>query len=64
MENWLLHHDLRAPDFATPRGKAAFARKMAESVALVADPMLREAVINNVSARLEMAPPTQEERIP
>ena len=43
------------PDFATPKGKAAFARKMAESVALVADPMLREAVIHNVSARLEMA---------
>ena len=44
------------PDFATPKGKAAFARKMAESVALIADPLLREAVINNVSARLEMAP--------
>ena len=44
------------PDFATPKGKAAFARKMAESVALVADPVLREAVIHNVSARLEMAP--------
>jgi len=44
------------PDFTTPKGKAAFARKMAESVALVGDPMLREAVIHNVSARLEMAP--------
>ena len=44
------------PEFATPKGKAAFARKMAENVALVADPMLREAVIHNVSARLEMAP--------
>ena len=44
------------PDFATPKGKAAFARKMAESVALVGDPMLREAVIHNVSTRLEMAP--------
>ena len=42
------------PEFATPKGKAAFARKMAESVALVADPVLREAVIHNVSARLEM----------
>jgi DNA primase len=44
------------PEFATPRGKAAFAHKMAESVALVADPLLREAVIHNVSARLEMQP--------
>jgi len=42
------------PEFATPKGKAAFARKMAESVALVSDPLLREAVIHNVSARLEM----------
>ena len=45
-----------APEFATPRGKAAFARKMAESVSLVSDPVLRDAVMNNVSARLEMAP--------
>ena len=44
------------PEFATPRGKAAFARKMAESVALVADPVLRDAVIHDVSSRLEMAP--------
>ena len=44
------------PEFSTPRGKAAFAHKMAESVALVADPLLREAVIHNVSARLEMSP--------
>ncbi|MEI6562415.1 MAG: DNA primase [Verrucomicrobiota bacterium] len=44
------------PEFASPKGKAAFARKMAESIALVADPVLREAVIHNVSARLEMAP--------
>lgn len=44
------------PEFATPRGKAAFAHKMAESVARVADPLLREAVIHNVSARLEMQP--------
>ena len=47
-----------APDFATPKGKVAFAHKMAESVALISDPLLRDAVINNVSARLEM-PPSQ-----
>jgi DNA primase len=44
------------PEFATPKGKADFARKMAESVVLVSDPLLREAVIHNVSARLEMQP--------
>lgn len=43
------------PEFATPRGKAAFARKMAESVSLVSDPVLRDAIVHNVSARLEMA---------
>ena len=43
-----------APEFATPKGKAAFARKMAESVILIADPVLRQAVVNNVSSRLEM----------
>ena len=43
------------PDFATPKGKAAFARKMAESVALVSDPLLRDAVMHNVSTRLEMS---------
>ena len=42
------------PEFATPKGKAAFARKMAESVALITDPVLRQAVVNNVSSRLEM----------
>lgn len=44
-----------SPDFATPKGKAAFARQMAESVALIGDLVLRDAVINNVSTRLEMA---------
>lgn len=45
-----------APEFATPRGKAAFARKMAASVGLVRDPVLREALVHTVSARLEIAP--------
>ena len=42
------------PEFATPKGKAAFARKIAESAALITDPILRQAVVNNVSSRLEM----------
>ena len=41
-------------EFATPKGKALFARKMAESVALITDPILRQATVNNVSSRLEM----------
>ncbi|MEI8233257.1 MAG: DNA primase [Verrucomicrobiota bacterium] len=52
----LIERAAATPDFATPKGKAAFARKMAERAALVADPILRDAVIHNVSARLELAP--------
>ncbi len=43
-----------SPEFTTPRGKADFARKMAEGVSLISDAVLREAVIQNVSARLEI----------
>lgn len=52
----LIERAAAMPDFATPKGKAAFARKMAGNVALVADPVLRDAVIHNVSRRLELAP--------
>jgi len=45
---------VRTPEFATPRGKAAFARKMAETVVLISDPLLRQAVVNNISSRMEM----------
>ncbi|HWL52245.1 MAG TPA: DNA primase [Chthoniobacteraceae bacterium] len=44
------------PEFATPTGKTAFARKIAENVALIGDAILREAVVNNLSSRLEIAP--------
>ncbi len=43
------------PDFATPRGKMQAARKMAESIGLLSDAMLREAVMNKVSMRLEIS---------
>ena len=39
-------------DLSTARGQAAFARRMAESVRLVGDPLLREAVVGKISARL------------
>ena len=42
-------------DLNTPRGKAQFSRRMAESVALLTDNVLREAVVGKVSARLGMA---------
>ena len=42
-------------DLDTPRGKAQFSKRMAESVALLTDNVLREAVVGKVSARLGMA---------
>ena len=45
----------RQPDFATPRGKMQAARKMAESIGLLSDAMLRETVMNKVSMRLEIS---------
>lgn len=42
-------------DLNTPRGKAQFSHKMAESVVLLTDAVLREAVVGKVSARLGMA---------
>ena len=42
-------------DLDTPRGKTQFSKRMAESVALLTDNVLREAVVGKVSARLGMA---------
>ncbi len=44
------------PEFGTPRGKLAAARKMAEWISLVTDKMLREAIMNKVAQRLEFSP--------
>lgn len=43
------------PDFATPRGKMAAARKMAESISLIRDAVLRETVMHKVTQRLEVS---------
>ncbi len=40
----------------TPRGKTQFCRKLAESVALLTDNVLREAVVAKVSARIGVSP--------
>ena len=39
-------------DLDTPRGKAGLARRLADGVALVGDPLLRQAVVGKVTARL------------
>jgi DNA primase len=41
-------------EFATPRGKVKFARAMAETILLINDRMLREAVAGKVATRLGM----------
>ena len=43
-------------DLNTPRGKTQFSRKIAESVALLTDTVLREAVVGKVSVRLGLSP--------
>ena len=43
-------------DIHTPRGKSQYVRRMAESVALLTDHVLQEAVIGKVTARLGLAP--------
>jgi len=43
-------------DLGTLRGKSQFARRLVESIVLIQDSFLREAVISRVAARLGMAP--------
>ena len=43
-------------DTTTPRGKAQMSQRMAESVALITDHVLQEAVIGKVTSRLGLAP--------
>jgi DNA primase len=44
-----------SPDFTTARGKMQVARKMAEWISLIVDPVLRETVMNKVTLRLEIS---------
>jgi len=43
------------PDFTTPRGRFVAARKMAETISLVTDAVLRETIIHRVTLRLEIS---------
>jgi DNA primase len=43
-------------DINTPRGKAQYVQRMAESVSLITDHVLQEAVVGKVTARLGLAP--------
>lgn len=43
------------PDFATPRGRTQAARKMAGTISIITDAVLRETIINRVTMRLEIS---------
>jgi DNA primase len=43
------------PDFATPKGKALAARQLAGWIHLIADPVMRQAVLNKATIRLEIS---------
>ncbi len=51
-----IDRQVRGPDFATPRGKIAAARKLAELIAFIPDGIAREAVLNNAAMRIEASP--------
>jgi DNA primase len=44
------------PEFSSARGKMQAAHKMAESISLIRDPVLRETEMNRVTQRLEISP--------
>lgn len=44
------------PDFSQPRVRVQAARKMAEAISLVSEPILRASIINKASIRLEISP--------
>jgi DNA primase len=44
------------PEFASPRGHVAAARKLAQAVSLLSDPVLRATVTNRAATRLEISP--------
>ncbi len=46
----------QSPEFQSPRGKLQAARKLAESISLLSEPILREAVLQRATQRLEIAP--------
>jgi DNA primase len=54
--DYQVERQAKRPDFATPRGKIAAARKLAEFIALIPDGVSRDAVRNNAAMRLEISP--------
>ena len=53
--DYQIERQAKRPDFATPRGKIAAARKLAEFIGLIPDGVARDAVLNNAAMRLEVS---------
>jgi len=51
-----IDRETRRPEFATPRGRVAAARKLAGAISLITDPVLRATVMNKAAMRLEISP--------
>jgi DNA primase len=56
--DYLIDVQASRPEFATPGGRKQAARKLAEFISLISDKVLREAVMNNATRRLDIS--TQE----
>ncbi len=54
--DFLIDREAARPEFANPRGRVAAARKLAGSVSLLSDPVLRATVTNRAAMRLEISP--------
>jgi DNA primase len=50
--DYQIERQMRSPDFGTPRGKIAAARKIAELIAFIPDGIAREAVLSNAATRI------------
>ena len=50
-----LEREAGKPEFLTPRGRAAAARKLADFISHISDPLLREMQVQSVASRLELS---------
>ena len=53
--DYQIERQAKRPDFATPRGKIAAARKLAEFIGFIPDGVVRDAVLNNAAMRIEVS---------
>jgi DNA primase len=54
--DYQIERQVRTPEFGTPRGKIAAARKLAELIAFIPEGIAREAVLSDAAMRLEVSP--------